>query len=328
MSGILITGASGLAGRILAEVLSAQGPVIVGGDLNVDALPTDDPLRGQVRMLELDVRQAERLADVLAETRPDTIYHMAAVVPIRIGLETPAAPLEANVIGTANLLEAVRKVGLNPRIVMAGSSEEYGRIYRDEVPVSEDQPLRPSNPYGVSKVAQTLLGIQYAHTYGMDLVVGRGFNLTGPGQSPDYACPAFARQIAEIESGLAEPVVRVGDLSARRDYNDVRDIARGYALLAEKGVAGEIYNVCTGTAHSMREIVDRLIALSGMAIRVEVDPARVRPAENPLIIGDNSKIVAATGYRPDYSLDQTLTDVLNTWRGRAREARRTGASDE
>ena len=328
MSGILITGASGLAGRKLAAILSVEGRAIVGGDLNVDALLADDPLRSQVQLLELDVRQAERIAEVLADVRPDTIYHMAAVVPIRIALETPAAPLETNVIGTANLLEAVRKVGLNPRIVMAGSSEEYGRIYPDEVPVNEDQPLRPSNPCGVSKVAQTLLGIQYAHSYGMDIVVGRGFNLTGPGQSPDYACPSFARQIAEIEAGLAEPVVRVGNLSARRDYNDVRDIANGYVLLAEKGVAGEIYNVCTATAHSMWDILDRLIALSGVEIRIEVDPARVRPVENPLIIGDNRKLVAATGYQPNYTLDQTLTDVWNTWRQRAEEARQKGESDE
>lgn len=314
MRRVLITGAAGFAGRYLAALLADRGEEIVGGDLHVDRIGADDPLRCRLDLREVDVRSEDRIAPVLEDVRPDVIYHMAAVVPIALALESPALPLNTNILGTANLFQAIRKVGIDARIVMGGSSEEYGRILPGEAPVAEDQPLRPSNPYAVSKVAQTLLGVQYFRSYGLKVMVGRAFNLTGPGQPPEYACSAFARQIAQIEADLAEPVVRVGNLTPRRDYNDIRDIVRGYALLAERGEPGEIYNICTGQAYSIQEILDRLVAMARVDIRVEVDPARVRPAENELIIGDNRKLVAATGFRPTYPIERTLGDVLDYWR--------------
>lgn len=311
----MITGATGLAGRNITTILSKRGDDIVGGDIQVNRVSRDDPLREHIDLRQLDVRDESQIVELLKQTQPDIIYHMAAVVPISIAMATPVVPLETNIIGTVNLFQAVRKAALDPCIVMGGSSEEYGVIHPKEIPVDEDQPLRPSNPYAVSKVAQSLLGLQYHRSYGLRVVIGRAFNLTGPGQIPAYACSAFAKQIAEIEAGTSEPVVRVGNLLPKRDYNDIRDVARAYVLLGQSAQSGEIYNICTGHPYSMQEILDKLTKLAGVEIRVEVDPDRVRAAENPLIIGDNSKLVSATGYKPTYTIDQTLQDVLEYWRG-------------
>jgi len=318
---ILITGVLGFAGRKLADLLAGQGHQVFGARLRSDRPAGDVPLSRRVKFVTLDVLKEDRIRHVLEQVRPEMIYHLAAVVPIRVSMDPqPARAMEVNVVGTVNLLEAVRKSGASPRILLPGSSEEYGLIYPHETPVTEEQPLRPSNPYGISGAAQTLLGLQYFRAYGLHVISVRPFNMTGPGQSPDYACPAFARQIARIETGQAEPVVRVGNLSPQRDFNDVRDVMRACAMLTEKARPGEIYNLCSGQARSMREILDSLLAMSRAKIKVQVDPDRVRPVENELVVGDNRKLVAPTGYTPRYSLEQTLADVLDYWRKKVLES--------
>jgi GDP-4-dehydro-6-deoxy-D-mannose reductase len=318
LSAVLITGFLGFAGRWLVDCLAGTGLELVGAYFEPQAPALGDPIRQVVRLVSLDICNQDQCVSVLRDVRPDFIYHLAAIVPIHLAFSNPSHTLEVNVLGTANLLEAVRKTGLSPRILLPGSSEEYGLIHPGEVPVAETQPLRPTNPYGISKVAATLLGIQYFRNYGTQVVACRPFNMTGPGQASDYACPAFARQIAMIELGLAEPVIRVGSLASKRDFSDVRDIMRACAALLEKGTPGEIYNMCSGLGVSIQEVLDRLLAMSAVKIKVEVDPARLRASENPLIVGDNRKLVSAIGYKPGYNLDQTLRDVLDYWRARAK----------
>ena len=322
MSTVLVTGILGFAGRALLDALADTGHRIFGAFFEPEAPAADDPIRQAVELVSLDVCRQEQCIDVLTRIKPDFIYHLAAVVPIHLAFSNPSHTLEVNVLGTANLLEAVRKSGLSPRILLPGSSEEYGLIYPHEAPVTEEQPLRPSNPYGISKVAATLLGLQYFRNFGLQVIACRPFNMTGPGQAPDYACPAFARQIAMIEAGLCQPVIQVGSLSSKRDFSDVRDVMGACVRLLEKGTPGEIYNMCSGQAVSIREVLDRLLSMSDAKIEVRVDADKLRASENPLIVGDNRKLVAAIGYEPRYSLDQTLRDVLNYWRARIR------ASDE
>ena len=313
MAKIFITGALGFAGRKLAERLLADGHDLFGAYLLPGEI-RNDPLERRIGLFQMDVRDETQIVRVLTELKPDILFHLAAIVPIHLSIKAPAATMEVNVVGTTHLLEAVRKSELDCRILLPGSSEEYGLIHPDEAPVTEDQPLRPTNPYGVSKAAQTLLGLQYFRMYGLKIICARPFNMTGPGQTPDYACPAFARQIAMIEKGLVPPVVRVGNLSPRRDYSDIRDIMRAFVLLAERGRPGEVYNMCSGQAIGVGDMLNRLLALARVKIDVQVDPALARPVENELVLGSNAKLAAATGYQPAYTFDQTLTDVLDYWR--------------
>ena len=314
MARILITGALGFAGRTLIKLLSSDTDEIYAAYLNSEPPAGDDPVRGHCRLMAIDILRPAQVAASIEEIRPEHIYHLAALVPINVSLITPARTMDVNVIGTVNLLEAVRTSSCRPRILMPGSSEEFGLIHPHETPVTEEQPLRPTNPCGVSKAAQTLLGMQYVRTYGLAVIGARPFNMTGPGQSTDYACPSFARQIAMIEAGRSEPVVRVGNLSARRDFSDVRDVMRACILLMKHGRPGETYNICSGRAYGMREVLDKLLALSPATIEVRDDPSKHRPAENLLVLGSNRKLVEATGYQPHYSLEQTLSDVLADFR--------------
>ena len=317
MARILITGALGFAGRTLINLLSSDTDEIYAAYLSSEEPAADDPVRRHCRLIEMDILRPTQVAAAIEDIRPEQLYHLAALVPINVSLSAPARTMDVNVIGTVNLLEAVRDSSCRPRILMPGSSEEFGLIHPHETPVTEEQPLRPTNPYGVSKATQTLLGMQYARTYGLAVIGGRPFNMTGPGQSTDYACPAFAQQIAMIEAGQTEPLVRVGNLSARRDFSDVRDVMRACILLMKHGRPGQTCNICSGRAYGMREVLDKLLALSSVDnIKVREDPSKYRPADNLLVLGSNRKLVGATGYQPRYGLDQTLADVLSDFRTR------------
>jgi GDP-4-dehydro-6-deoxy-D-mannose reductase len=211
----------------------------------------------------------------------------------------------------------VRKIGLKCRIQLACSSEEYGMVHPDEIPIKETNPLRPLSPYGVSKVGQDLLGYQYFMSYGMDIVRTRGFNHEGPRRAPVFVMSDFAKQIIDIERGKKPPVLYVGNLDAKRDFSDVRDVVRGYWLSLEKGKPGEVYNICQEKCWSIREVLDSLLAITKVKIRVETDPARLRPSDVMLLLGDCSKFRADTGWKPTISFDQTLRDTLAYWRERA-----------
>jgi GDP-4-dehydro-6-deoxy-D-mannose reductase len=256
----------------------------------------------------------------LEESRPDVIFHLAAQSFVPSSWTAPGDTVLSNVSGQINLFEAIRGLDLDPVVQIACSSEEYGMVLPDEVPIRETNPLRPLSPYAVSKVGQDLLGYQYFQSFGLKAIRTRGFNHTGPRRGDVFVTSNFARQVARIELGLAEPKIKVGNLDAVRDFTDVRDMVRAYWLAATKAKPGEVYNICTGDGLTIRELLDRLIAMAKVEVRVETDPARLRPSDVEILIGDSSKFRADTGWEPRISFDQTLRDTLDYWRDR--EARR------
>jgi GDP-4-dehydro-6-deoxy-D-mannose reductase len=273
-------------------------------------------LSGRVRLVECDVRDASAVRRVLREVRPDRIFHLAAQSYVPTSWLTPGETLTGNVMGQLNVFEAMRELDLPARIHIAGSSEEYGLVLPDEVPIREENPLRPLSPYGVSKVAQDLLAYQYWQSYRLHVVRTRGFNHTGPRRGEVFVTSNFARQIAEIEKGRRPPVVMVGNLDAVRDFTDVRDMVRAYWLALEHGAPGEVYNICTGRGYTTRQVLDTLLDLAHVKVEVREDPARMRPSDVMLLVGDASKFQAATGWTPTIPFDVTLKDVLKYWRQR------------
>jgi GDP-4-dehydro-6-deoxy-D-mannose reductase len=252
----------------------------------------------------------------LAEIEPDRIFHLAAQSFVPTSWRCPGETFAINSIGQVNLFEAVLDLGLTPRIQIAGSSEEYGLVHPDEVPMKETNPLRPLSPYAVSKVAQDLLGYQYFMSYGLHVVRTRGFNHTGPRRGEVFICSNFAHQIVEIEKKLRDPVLFVGNLEAKRDFTDVRDTVRAYWLSLEKGEAGEVYNIGTGVAYAAQEILDKLLALTEADVKVEVDPLRLRPSDVMILLSDCSKFRAISGWEPRIPFEQSLQDLLEYWRER------------
>jgi GDP-4-dehydro-6-deoxy-D-mannose reductase len=215
-----------------------------------------------------------------------------------------------------HIFEAVRRLGLKTRIQLACSSEEYGMVFADEVPIKETNPLRPLSPYAVSKVAQDMLGYQYWMSWKVDSVRTRGFNHEGPRRGPVFVASDFAKQIADIEKGRKAPVLHVGNLDAKRDFTDVRDMVRAYVLALEKCEPGEVYNICRGQCWTIRETLDMLLAHTKTKIEVKQDPARLRPSDVQILLGDNSKFVKQTGWQPVIPFEQTLSDMLEYWRAR------------
>jgi GDP-4-dehydro-6-deoxy-D-mannose reductase len=244
------------------------------------------------------------------------VYHLAAQSYVPMSWVAPAETLTTNVIGQTNLFEAVRAVGCATRMQIACSSEEYGMVLPEEAPIKETNPLRPLSPYGVSKVAQDLMGYQYHESYGMHIVRTRGFNHTGPRRGEVFVTSNFAHQIAEIEKGNKPPVIHVGNLEAVRDFTDVRDTVVGYYLALEKGKPGEVYNVATGKGHKIHEMLDALLSFSKVKISTEQDPKRMRPSDVELLIGDSTRLRAETGWKPKYEFTQTMKDLLEYWRAR------------
>jgi GDP-4-dehydro-6-deoxy-D-mannose reductase len=265
---------------------------------------------------ECDLRDATSTFDTVAKVKPDWIFHLAAQSFVPTSWVAPTESLTTNILAQVNIFEAVRRLGLKTRIQLACSSEEYGMVFPDETPIRETNPLRPLSPYAVSKVAQDLLGYQYWMSWKVDSVRTRGFNHEGPRRGPVFVASDFAKQIADIERGSRPPVLNVGNLEAKRDFTDVRDMVRGYVLALEKGEPGEVYNLCRGRCWTIRETLDMLLALTKVKIEVKQDPARLRPSDVPILLGDNSKFVAATGWQPTIPFEQTLRDMLEYWRSR------------
>lgn len=317
---VLITGITGFVGSHLAEYcLALDPPVEVVGICrwrsrreNIDHLGDAIPLH------ECDLRDASSVKKLLATVRPERIFHLAAQSYVPSSWNSPAETITTNVIGQLNIFEAMRELGLDARIQIAGSSEEYGLVHPDEAPITEDNPLRPLSPYAVSKVAQDTLAYQYHQSYGLDAVRTRAFNHTGPRRGEVFVTSNFAKQIASIEAGLQDPVIQVGDLTPRRDFTDVRDIVRAYWLSLEKCAAGEVYNIASGKAYRIQEVLDILLGHSEAEIEVREDPARLRPSDVPLLLGDNSKFREATGWKPEIPFEQTAKDLLDYWRERVR----------
>ena len=314
----LITGVTGFAGSHLAEYLLAHQPHVEVWGLYRwrSRMENLEGVRGRLRMVECDLRDFTSVHHALAQARPDAIFHLAAQSFVPSSWKAPNDTLVTNITGQTNLFEAVRFLALDPVIQIACSSEEYGMVHPDEVPIGEDNPLRPLSPYAVSKVAQDMMAYQYFESYGLKTVRTRGFNHTGPRRGDVFVTSNFAKQIASIEAGLQEPVIKVGNLEAVRDFTDVRDMVRAYWLAVTKAKPGEVYNVATGSGITIQELLDRLIALSDAKVRVEQDPERMRPSDVVRLIGDSSKFRADTGWAPEVPFDKTLADLLAYWRER------------
>ena len=317
---VLITGATGFVGTHLRRYLITFTDWDIAGTFYPDPPDSDSeagaPDRRREQFLGLDLRDRHATDSVLGEIRPDYIVHLAAQSHVPTAYADPWDTLENNIRGQLNLLESCLALDLKPRILIIGSGEEYGRAQAEELPLTEDHPLRPENPYSVSKVAQDVMGYQYYISYGLPIVRVRPFNHIGPEQSPRFVLSAFAKQVAEIEAGQREPVLHVGNLTPARDFTDVRDVVRAYRLLLDRGREGEVYNVASGEAHTIQSLVDSLLERATTRIEVRTDPERYRPSDIPIIYGSAVKLAQETGWRPEIPLAQTITDVLDEWRRR------------
>ena len=318
MKKVLITGVTGFVGSHLADHLLAQGGYEVHGLKRWRSrMENVTQLEGRVTFHDGDTLDARRMRELVDAVRPDWIFHLAAQSYVPASWREPDATLTCNIRGQVNLFEAVLAARLACRIQIAGSSEEYGLVGPDEVPITEDNPLRPLSPYAVSKVTQDMLAWQYHRSHGLDVVRTRGFNHTGPRRGEVFVVSDFAQQVARIEAGLQQPVIRVGNLEASRDFPDVRDMVRAYRLALESGVGGEVYNICSGTAITIRDMLDRLLALSSAEIGVEQDPERMRPSDVMILLGSAARFRAVTGWSPEIPFARTLADLLDYWRARS-----------
>ena len=312
----LITGITGFVGSHLAELLLKEGVNVYGIQRWRSKTDNIENIQDKIIIQEADLLDAHSLYKVVDEIRPDYIFHLAAQSYVQTSWSSPTNTLEINIIGTANLFEAVKKSGLNIAIQIACSSEEYGKVLPDELPIREDNPLRPLSPYAVSKLAMDYLGYQYHESYGMRIIRTRGFNHTGPRRGDVFAESTFARQIAEIEKGKKEPVVHVGNLEAKRDYTDVRDMVKAYYLSVQKCQSGEVYNIATGKSWKIRDVLNLLLSMSKVKIKVLQDKSRMRPSDVEVLVGDASKFMKVSGWRPEIPFEKTMEDLLNYWRER------------
>jgi len=320
---VLITGITGFVGSHLAEYLLRRENIEVYG-IKRWRSPLSE-LAGivhDVRLIDCDLRDANSVNQVIATVRPDRIYHLAAQSYVPVSYTAPVDTFETNACGTINLLEAVRSAKIDPTIHICSSSEVYGQVRPDEIPIRETNPLRPSSPYAVSKVAEDMIGYQYFVSYGLRTVRTRAFTHTGPRRGEVFVESTFAKQIAEIENDSANPVIYVGNLNSIRTFLDVRDICAAYVLATEKGIPGEVYNIGGDRTMSVGEMLHYLLSLSSVKVRIEVDPARLRPSDVTLQIPDASKFKEQTGWKAIIPFETTMRDLLDYWRSQVRESSR------
>jgi GDP-4-dehydro-6-deoxy-D-mannose reductase len=304
---------------------------------DIQASPPDDPAgaEGPARLFpalsmpdkavyrQCDLRNAEAVNELVRGLEPQAVFHLAAQSSAAESFEDPKGTLEVNVFGTLHMLEAMKMLarssspaGEPRKFLSVGSSDEYGQRSPEEMPLGEDTPVEPVSPYAVSKTAQTMLALQYCKAYDLDVIVTRSFSHTGPGQTVRFALPSFARQCAEIKTGSREPVMRVGNTDVIRDFLDVRDVVRAYRLLIEKGTPGRIYNICSGSGLKIAEALDTLIEKTAVSIRIETDPDLLRPVDVPVLIGNNERLLADTGWNATISTDEMLGDLAMYWERR------------
>ena len=317
MRRVLVTGVTGFAGSHLVDYMLTRSDCQIFGIQRWRSRTENiEHFADRITLLECDLRDATSTYDTVARVRPDWIFHLAAQSFVPTSWIAPTESLTTNVLAQVNLFEAVRRLSLKCRIQLACSSEEYGMVYPNEVPIKETNPLRPLSPYAVSKVAQDMLGYQYWMSWKVDSVRTRGFNHEGPRRGPVFVASDFAKQIADIERGRRAPQLSVGNLDSIRDFTDVRDMVKAYWLALEKCEPGEVYNIASGKALSIQSVVDMLLSMSRVKIEVRQDPSRLRPSDVPLLLGDHTKFTKATGWEPTIPFEQTLRDMLEYWRAR------------
>ena len=314
---VLITGAGGFVGHHLAAHIGSVSPdaSLIGTTL----FPSETVHESVTEERLIDLKDKAQVRDLLAEYRPDAIYHLAAQAFVPRSFEDPWETLENNIRAQLNIITACLALEISPRLLIVSSAEIYGAVAPEQMPMDEYTAIRPTNPYSVSKVAQDMLGLQYHLSHKLPIMRARPFNHIGPGQNNRFVAPAFATQIAGIEEGQSDAVIYVGNLVAKRDFTDVRDIVRAYHLIVDRGQPGEAYNVASGVAHSIQHLLDSLLALTEIDIDVRVDPSRLRPVDVPEIRGDAGKLGADTGWQPEITFEETLRDVLADCRQRLQD---------
>jgi GDP-4-dehydro-6-deoxy-D-mannose reductase len=310
---VLITGIAGFAGSHLAEYLLKERYEVYGITRYRSKLDNIEHILKEINLINADLRDSLSIEKALVQSRPDYIFHLAAQSYVPMSWNAPSDTIETNVVGTINLFEAVRKLDKEVKIQFAGSSEEYGLVLASECPITEEQPLRPLSPYGVSKIAGDRISYQYVKSYGMKIVITRAFNHSGPRRGEVFVTSNFAKQIAEIENG-SEPIIHVGNLDSLRDFTDVRDMVRAYLMAIKQCQHGVPYNICSGRAISIKSMLNRLLSLSDKNIEIVQDAERMRPSDVEILQGDCTQFKKATGWESTYTLDDTLEDLLNYWR--------------
>lgn len=305
----LVIGAAGFVGNYLIEEMVKSGIEAYATKLPHEKL--DNP---KAKVFDLDIMDKDAIVSLLFEVRPDYIFHLAAQSSVGLAWKNPGLTIDVNIKGGVNVMDAIRELFYKPRVLLIGSGEEYGHIQPGETPICEENHLRPGNIYAATKVCQNMIGSIYSKAYDMELMMVRAFNHIGPGQAPMFVVSDFCKQVAEIEKGLREPVMRVGNLAAKRDFTDVRDVVKAYVLLVQAGKAGETYNVGSGNAQAIQEILDLIVSMSQVDIQVEVDPNKLRPVDVPIIEADITKINSLTGWKPEILLEQTIKETLDYWR--------------
>ncbi len=310
MKKALIIGAAGFVGQYLIEHLKSLKVY----SITVTKLPKDNLESSGIEVFDLDILNQNEVLEILTKIKPDYIFHLAAQSSVALSWENPNLTIDINVKGSINLLNAIRKLDYKPRILMIGSGEEYGYAMQEDIPIKEETILRPGNIYAASKVCQNMIGKIYSKAYDLDIVMVRAFNHVGPKQSSTFVVSEFCRQVAMIEKGLAEQTIKVGNINVRRDFTDVRDVVRAYELLIKYGNSGELYNVGSGQAVSIKNILDLILSKSTRKISICVDKNKFRPADVPIIQADISKLKKTINWLPEYSIERTIEDTLNFWR--------------
>lgn len=305
----LVIGAAGFVGRYLVKEMCNNKI-----ETFVTKLPHEKFTEEFVNVYDLDILDKDAIVNILYEIQPDYIFHLAAQSSVGVAWKNPLLTVDVNIKGSINVMDAVRELFYKPRVLLIGSGEEYGYIKPEETPILEDNLLRPGNIYAATKACQNMIGSIYAKAYDMDLMMVRAFNHIGPGQAPLFVVSDFCKQVAEIEKGIREPVIMVGNLAAKRDFTDVRDVVKAYVKLIKQGSAGETYNVGSGSAQEIRKILEKVIAMSDVNIKIETDPNKIRPVDVPIIEADITKLNTLTGWKPEISVEQTIHETLDYWR--------------
>lgn len=314
---ILITGAAGFVGTHLIAALKEKKE-----SCELFAWVKDEKEAGNVRLerthvFVVDITKKEQVFESLRQIKPDEVYHLAAQSSVALSWKMPDVTYEVNVMGTLFLLEGLKDIAPGANVLLVGSAEQYGKVGADELPISENCQLQGVNPYSISKMTQELMARMYVESFGMHLVLVRAFNHIGPGQSTRFVIPDWCSQVVLIEQGKKQPVLKVGNIEVKRDFTDVRDIVSAYILLAQKGLAGEVYNVGSGTSHTLKEVLEQIISSShAKNIVYEIDENKLRPADVKELRADIARLMAVTGWRPKYTLEQSITDILEEMRNR------------
>ncbi len=313
MKKAFITGAAGFAGGFLTEHLLSNGIAVTGTYLSSDQLKFTSEFK-EAKFVKLDLLDADATLKLIKDEKPDYIFHLAALTSPSESFSNPSLTITNNITAQVNVLEAMKNGAVDATALIISSADVYGVVDEKDLPIDEETPFMPVNPYAVSKLTQDFLALQYFLSYDLKIVRVRQFNHIGPRQSTRFVVPAFANQIAQIEKGQQEPVIKVGNLTAKRDFTGVRDIARAYLLAVEKGKAGDVYNIGSGKSYIVSEILDNLLSLSSKKILVETDKDKLRPKDEPDLVCDNSKFTNITGWEPEINIEQTLKDTLDYWR--------------